>query len=68
VRRVSVYGVGPGMLVVFKGKVGAASSCPTRKPAAARAQVVLGPKLKNELFGAENALGARVRIGGLHSA
>jgi putative ABC transport system permease protein len=31
----------------------------------ARAQVVLGPKLKNELFGAENALGARVRIGGL---
>jgi putative ABC transport system permease protein len=27
--------------------------------------VVLGPKLKNELFGAENALGARVRIGGL---
>jgi putative ABC transport system permease protein len=38
---------------------------PEEEAAAARAQVVLGPKLKNELFGAENALGARVRIGGL---
>ena len=31
-----------------------------------RAFVVLGSKLKKELFGAENPLGARVRIGGLH--
>ena len=65
VRRVSVYGVGPGMLTVFKGKVRSGSFIPEDEAGAARAQVVLGPKLKNELFGSENALGTRVRIGGL---
>jgi putative ABC transport system permease protein len=65
VRRVSVYGVGPGMLTVFKGKVRSGSFLPEEEAGSARAQVVLGPKLKDELFGAENALGARVRIGGL---
>jgi putative ABC transport system permease protein len=50
---------------VFKGKVRIGSFLPEDEAGAARAQVVLGPKLKNELFGAENALGARVRIGGL---
>ncbi|MDZ4252502.1 MAG: ABC transporter permease [Sulfuritalea sp.] len=65
VRRVSVYGVGPGLLVVFKARVRSGQFLPEEEAGAARAQVVLGPKLKNELFGAENALGARVRIGGL---
>ncbi len=65
VRRVSIYGVGPGMLAVFKGKVRSGSFLAEEEAGAARAQVVLGPKLKNELFGAENALGQRVRIGGL---
>ncbi|BAO29956.1 ABC transporter permease [Sulfuritalea hydrogenivorans] len=65
VRRVSVYGVGSGMLVVFKGKVRSGQFLPDEDAGSARAQVVLGPKLKNELFGGENALGARVRIGGL---
>jgi len=65
VRRVSVYGVGPGLLVVFRAKVRSGQFLPEEEAGAARAQVVLGPKLKNELFGAENALGARVRIGGL---
>jgi putative ABC transport system permease protein len=65
VRRVSIYGVGPGMLKVFKGRVRSGSFIPDEEAGAARAQVVLGPKLKHELFGAENALGARVRIGGL---
>jgi len=64
-RRVSIYGVGPGMLQVFKGKVRSGQFLPEEEAGSARAQVVLGPKLKNELFGAENALGARVRIGGL---
>ena len=64
-RRVSVYGVGPDMLEVFKGKVRSGLFLPEEEAGSARAQVVLGPKLKNELFGAENALGARVRIGGL---
>jgi putative ABC transport system permease protein len=65
VRRVSIYGVGHDMLTVFKGRVMTGSFLPDEEAGAARAQVVLGPKLKNELFGAENALGARVRIGGL---
>jgi putative ABC transport system permease protein len=65
VRRVSVYGVGPGLLVVFRAKVRNGQFLPDEEAGSARAQVVLGPKLKNELFGAENALGARVRIGGL---
>ena len=65
VRRVSVYGVGPGMPVVFKGKVRSGQFLPDEESGNARAQVVLGPKLKNELFGSENALGTRVRIGGL---
>jgi putative ABC transport system permease protein len=64
-RRVSIYGVGPGMLAVFKGKVRSGQFLPAEEAGSARAQVVLGPKLKNELFGSENALGTRVRIGGL---
>lgn len=65
VRRVTVYGVGHDMLTVFKGRVMTGSFLPEEDAGSARAQVVLGPKLKNELFGAESALGARVRIGGL---
>jgi putative ABC transport system permease protein len=64
-RRVMVLGVGPQMLTVFKGKVRSGSFLPEDEAGTARAQVVLGPKLKHELFGVENALGARVRIGGL---
>ncbi|MDO8308285.1 MAG: ABC transporter permease, partial [Actinomycetota bacterium] len=65
VRRVMVYGVGPGLLTVFRAKVRSGQFLPEEEAGSARAQVVLGPKLKNELFGAENALGARLRIGGL---
>ncbi|MBK6637834.1 MAG: ABC transporter permease [Rhodocyclaceae bacterium] len=64
-RRTSVYGVGPDMPVVFKGKVRVGQFLPREEANAARALVVLGPKLKYELFGADNALGERVRIGGL---
>ncbi|OHC69715.1 MAG: peptide ABC transporter permease [Rhodocyclales bacterium GWA2_65_20] len=64
-RRVSVYGVGPGMLTVFKLKVRSGQFLPADEAGSARAQVVLGSKLKNELYGSENALGTRVRIGGL---
>jgi putative ABC transport system permease protein len=38
---------------------------PPEEVAQARALVVLGQTLKRELFGAENALGSKVRIGGL---
>ena len=64
-RRVSVYGVGPDMPLVFNLKVRSGQFLPADEAGSARAQVVLGSKLKNELFGAENALGTRVRIGGL---
>jgi putative ABC transport system permease protein len=63
VRRTSVYGVGPQMLEVFKGRVRAGHFLPAEDADSARALVVLGPKLKEELFGSENALGARLRIG-----
>ncbi|MDP2826651.1 MAG: ABC transporter permease [Sulfuritalea sp.] len=64
-RRVSVYGVGPGMVTVFKLKVRSGQFLPADEAGSARAQVVLGSKLKNELYGSDNALGTRVRIGGL---
>jgi putative ABC transport system permease protein len=64
-RRTSVYGVGASMLTVFKGKVRVGSFLPPDEAGAARALVVLGPKLKQEVFGTDNALGKRVRIGGL---
>ena len=62
-RRTTVYGVGASMPVVLKGSVRAGQFLPADDAENARALVVLGPKLKNELFGAENALGARIRIG-----
>ncbi|MDE2441750.1 MAG: ABC transporter permease, partial [Betaproteobacteria bacterium] len=62
-RRTSVYGVGPRMLEVFKGKVRIGQFLPGDDEESARALVVLGPKLKDELYGAENALGTRLRIG-----
>jgi len=65
VRRVSVSGVGPALLTVFNARVRSGQFLPADEAGNARALVVLGPKLKSELFGAENALGARVRIGGL---
>lgn len=64
-RRVSVYGVGPDMLTVFKGRVLSGQFLPADEAGNARNLVVLGPKLKQELFGAENALGAKLGIGGL---
>ncbi len=64
-RRVTVYGVGPDMLKVFKGRVRSGRFLPVEDANSARALGVLGPKLKYELFGADNALGARIRLGGL---
>ena len=63
-RRVSVYGVGPDLPAVFKLNVRSGQFLPTDNSAGARNLVVLGSKLKAELFGVENALGARLRIGG----
>lgn len=65
VRRTSVYGVGPDMPRVFKGAVASGRFLPHEDAGSARPFVVLGSKLKQELFGAENALGARIAIGNL---
>ncbi|MBK9244484.1 MAG: ABC transporter permease [Burkholderiales bacterium] len=64
-RRTSVYGVGSAASLAFNMNVRIGQFLPPEEPAQARALVVLGSTLKRELFGAENALGAKVRIGGL---
>ena len=66
-RRTLIYGVHAAMLEVFKGRVRSGQFLPADEGGSgARAFVVLGPKVKEELYGAENPLGQRLRIGGLH--
>jgi putative ABC transport system permease protein len=65
-RRTTVYGVDADFLQVFQAGVSTGRFLPAEKGAGSRAFVVLGAKLRNELFGAANPLGARVRIGGTH--
>jgi putative ABC transport system permease protein len=64
-RRTTVYGVGPAMRTVSRMSVGTGNFLPPEEMENARPLVVLGPKLKNELFGAESAQGQRLRIGGM---
>ena len=66
VRRSTVYGVDADFLTVLSTKVRVGKFLPSDTDDASRAFVVLGSKLHQELFGHTNALGARVRIGGLH--
>jgi putative ABC transport system permease protein len=63
-RRTTVYGVSSAATQVFNMTVRVGQFLPPEEPQQARALVVLGPTLKRELFGAESALGSRVRIGG----
>jgi putative ABC transport system permease protein len=65
IRRVSIFGVGAAMPLVFNGRVRSGQFLPPDDATNARALVVLGATLKQELFGSESALGARVRIGTL---
>lgn len=64
-RRTTVNGVSAAMLRVFSIQVRSGQFLPPDEAESARAFIVLGAKLKDELFGAENPLGARVRAGGL---
>ena len=64
-RRTTINGVTPDMLKVYSVKVRSGQFLPPEESESARAFVVLGAKLKTELFGAENALGARLTIGTL---
>ena len=63
-RSVFIYGVTPDVPEVWQWGVRIGSFWPHGDPRRSVSQAVLGPKLKNELFGSRNALGEFVRIGG----
>jgi putative ABC transport system permease protein len=64
-RRTTVYGVNSDALQLFKMEVASGQYLPPDEWEGARAFVVLGSTLKHELFGTDNALGARLRAGTL---
>ena len=64
-RRTTVNGVGADMPKVYRVKVKSGEFLPPEDQQNARAFVVLGAKLKAELFGSANPLGARVRVGNM---
>ena len=65
-RRTLIYGVNSSLPVVFKSSLQSGQFLPDEDEGSARAFVVLGAKVRDELFGADNPLGQRLRIGGLH--
>ena len=65
-RRTLTYGVNSKLPQIFRSTVQSGQFLPADDEGSARAFVVLGSKLKAELFGSENPLGQRLRIGGLH--
>jgi putative ABC transport system permease protein len=62
-RRTTVNGVGTDMLKVYAIKVKTGQFLPPDEVENARPFLVLGAKLKDELFGQANPLGARVLVG-----
>jgi putative ABC transport system permease protein len=64
-RRTTVNGVSADVLRVYSMKMASGQFLPHEESENARAFVVLGAKLKNEIFGADNALGARLTVGNL---
>jgi len=64
VRRTYVFGVGSQVPNVWKMRVAIGRFLPQDDPRAARPLVVLGSKVRDELFGTKNPLGQRIRIGG----
>ncbi len=65
-RRTLIYGVNAQSQLIFRSTVRSGQFLPADEAGNARAFVVLGSKLKEELFGSESPLGQRLRIGGLH--
>ena len=63
-RHTVVYGAGPDVPQVWQFGVATGQFLPDDDPRAARAFVVLGSKVKDELFGNASPLGKIVRIGG----
>lgn len=64
-RRTTVQGVGAGMPDIFQMHVQSGRFLPEEDFAQARPFAVLGPTLKQELFGNAPALGQRLRIAGM---
>ena len=62
-RRVTVYGVGHEFADAFRFEVASGTFLPPDDPRAPRNLAVLGAKMKQQLFGDANALGANVRVG-----
>lgn len=65
VRRTLVYGTTAALTQSFNLRVRVGRFLPEEEAESARPFAVLGAKLKQELFGAANPLGARVRVGTL---
>jgi putative ABC transport system permease protein len=63
-RRVTLYGVGPEFVGVLSMRVASGEFLPPDDPRAPRALAVLGSKVAEELYGAQNPLGSRIRVGG----
>jgi len=63
-RRVTLYGVGPDFARALKMRVASGEFLPQEDPRSARAFAVLGSKVARELYGGENPLGSRIRVGG----
>ena len=63
-RNVMVLGTGPDLPEIFSLEVASGRFLPNEEMLAARPVAVLGSKLKNELFGGDNALGAHIRVSG----
>lgn len=62
-RRTYIFGVGAAAPQVWQIRVALGRFLPDDDPRAARAFAILGSKVKQELFGAQNPLGQRLRIG-----
>ena len=62
-RRVTVYGESPDFAHTFNMKVASGRFLPEDDPRNPRAYVVLGSKVRTELFGSANPLGATLQVG-----
>ena len=63
-RRTTIFGVGADVPKVWQFNVSAGQFLPDDDPRAARSFVVLGSRVKDELFGNQIPLGEIVRVGG----
>lgn len=63
-RRVTAYGQGPDFARAFNMQVATGQFLPDDDPRNPRAYVVLGSKVRTELFGDTNPLGALLQVGG----